>query len=214
MRGIKTILMIPTAAVLLLAGALGGGLFWAINGQIQLDQEYFLYVGEGTSTAGERLRIQGLMSIWGTYQQSGFFGEGLGSASTGARFGGARGIKTWQESGTAKVMVELGVIGFVASIMLGITILKWIFQLLTKLRSQISDAVLFIGLLGVLGANAASFVISHQVFGDPFIVTMTGFFIGLALSAPRWLGSTNPITNAKSVDSVRPDGQIPKFSPR
>ena len=99
---------VARSMTMILTGVLAVGLFWATNTQLQLDEEYIMYVGEGSSTATERVKSHGIVSLWSTYQQSGFFGEGLGSASTGARFGGASGIRTWQESGTSKLLVELG----------------------------------------------------------------------------------------------------------
>lgn len=171
----------------LTAGLMAVGLFWAANTQMNLDEEYLLYVGAGSSAATERLSTAGALSIWTTFQQSGFFGEGLGTAATGARFGGASGIKTWQESGTSKIMVELGVMGFIAMILFGIAIFRTLLALLRTMPSRAPDSLLFVGLLGILIANLASFVISHQAFGDPFIVVLTGLLLGLALSAPRWL---------------------------
>jgi hypothetical protein len=199
---------------ILLAGVLGVSLFWAINAQIQLDQEYFRYVGQGTADTPDRLKTHGFLSVWSTFQQSGFFGEGLGSASTGARFGGATSIKTWQESGSSKLMVELGVVGFVAVIMLGLVVLRWLLGLLRSMPDHFKDGLFYIGLLGILAANSASFLISHQVFGDPFIVTMTGFFFGLALSAPRWLSvrevglrhRSNPMERQVAPNPNRPAG--------
>jgi hypothetical protein len=46
---------------------------------------------------------------------------------------------------------------------------------------------LYTGLLAIAAANAASFVVSHQAFGDPFLVTLMGLFLGITLSAARWV---------------------------
>jgi hypothetical protein len=198
---------VSRSLTILLAGVLGIGLFWLINSQVQLDQEYFLYVEEGTLATPERLKTHGILSVWTTFQQSGFFGEGLGSASTGARFGGATSIKTWQESGSSKLMVELGVIGVVAVMLLGLTVLQWLLRMLRAMPDQLQEGLWFIGLLGILAANSASFLISHQAFGDPFIVTMTGFFFGLALSAPRWLSAGSSKMRAQPELSLGPDAR-------
>ena len=48
------------------------------------------------------------------------------------------------------------------------------------------DSLLFIGFVGIVAANAASFLVSHQAYGDPFLVTLAGFILGITLSAPRW----------------------------
>lgn len=171
----------------LTAGLMAVGLFWATNTQMNLEDEYLLYVGVGSSTATARLSSSGIRSIWTTFEQSGFFGEGMGAAATGARFGGASGIKTWQESGTSKVMVELGVMGFIAALLFSLAVFRALITLLRGMPPQAPDSLLFVGLLGILIANLASFVVSHQAFGDPFIVVLSGLLLGVALSAPRWL---------------------------
>jgi hypothetical protein len=170
----------------MLTAAASVGLFLMLNQQLELDREYFDYVSLGTETATTRVRTHGFEAVVETYRQSGFFGEGLGSASTGARYGGGS-IRTWQESGPSKLMVELGVVGFAAVAYLLFVIFVSLRRCLDILPLSKHDSMLFIGLLGILAANAASFSVSHQAFGDPFLVTLTGLFIGMSLSAPRWV---------------------------
>jgi hypothetical protein len=170
-----------------LAVVLSGALFWGINQQMGIDQEYWDYVGVGAESAGSRVESHGFRAVVVTIRQSGFFGEGLGTASTGARYGGTlMGARVWQESGPSKIMVELGVIGFTAAALLGFTLLRLLWRCLDQMPRAAPEGVLFIGFLGILAANAASFTVSHQAFGDPFLVTLAGFFIGVTLSAPRW----------------------------
>jgi len=163
------------------------GLLLAVNSQLNLDNEFLLYTKKGSSDATERLAEGGLRSVWVTYQQSGFFGEGLGTASTGARYGGKGSIKTWQESGPSKFMVELGVIGFLSVIALLLALLRSFWLYLRRAPVNAPELQLYIGFLGIAAANSASFVISHQAFGDPFLVTLTGLLLGIALSASRWI---------------------------
>jgi hypothetical protein len=168
------------------AALLALGLFLGLNHQLALDREYLDYVEVGTESTPGRLRTHGVQAVIETYRQSGFFGEGLGTASTGARYGTGGNIRTWQESGPSKLMVELGVIGFLAAIVLLLAIMRALWWCLGRMPRQTSGGLLFAGLLGILAANGASFTVSHQAFGDPFLVTLAGFFIGLTLSAPRW----------------------------
>jgi len=165
---------------------MAGGLFVAVNSQLQLDDDYLLYAQKGSGEAVERLTQGGFVSVWTTYQQSGFFGKGLGTASTGARYGGDADIKTWQESGLSKIMVELGVIGFFAVLVFIGAITRSLWYLLKTIPGTTADFVLFAGLLGVLSANFVSFLVSHQAFGDPFLVTLAGLFLGILRSASRW----------------------------
>lgn len=170
------------------AGAVALALLLIMTQQLKLDEEYLLYTQVGTEAAGERLKSHGIKSVWTTFQQSGFFGEGLGSASTGARYGGGN-MKTWQESGPSKLMVELGVLGLLASLLLAVAMMHTLLRLLRNVPHNAPELLIFIGFLGLLAANGASFTISHQAFGDPFLVSLAGFFVGVAFSAPRWVGT-------------------------
>jgi hypothetical protein len=176
-----------------LAVVVSGALFLGINQQLQLDQEYLNYVGVGAESVSSRVQSHGVSAVITTVRQSGFFGEGLGAASTGARYGGSVGsINTWQESGPSKIMVELGVIGFIAAMVLGFTLLRLLWRCLEQMPRAAPEGVLFVGFLGIIAANGASFTVSHQAFGDPFLVTLAGFFLGVTLSAPRWAFAAQP----------------------
>ncbi|MFC1605463.1 hypothetical protein ACFL33_01200 [Pseudomonadota bacterium] len=183
-----------------LVGVVSVGLLLAINFQLSLDEEFLLYTKKGSEDATERLAVGGMYSVWSTYQQSGFFGEGLGSASTGARHGGRGGIGTWQESGPSKIMVELGAIGFIALIALAFALLQTLQRQFARIPTGAPDTQLYIAFIGILAANAASFVVSHQAFGDPFLVTLVGLFLGCLLAGPRW-----QVRSARV--KKRPDGQ-------
>lgn len=172
---------------LAMVGLFSIGLVLAVSSRLGLDDEFLLYTQKGSSEATARIRMGGIRAVWSTYNQSGFFGEGLGSASTGARYGGRSQINTWQESGPSKIMVELGVIGFLSVIAFVIALLHSFWGTLRRTPVIVPDLQLYIGLLGITAANAASFVVSHQAFGDPFLVTLTGLILGISLSASRWI---------------------------
>jgi hypothetical protein len=177
---------VSKALMMIIATVLGVGLFLVLNKQLAFEREYMDYVGVGTETAAARVQSHGVDAVIGTYRQSGFFGEGLGTASTGARYGGGR-IKTWQESGPSKLMVELGIVGFLAAIMVTAGLVLALFRCLALMPLTADDSLLFIGFVGIVAANAASFLVSHQAYGDPFLVTLAGFILGITLSAPRWV---------------------------
>jgi hypothetical protein len=177
-----------------MAGMVSLGLLLAFNSLLGLDSEFLLYTKRGSGEATERFTMGGFQSAWTTYQQSGFFGEGLGSASTGARYGGVK-IKTWQESGPSKIMVELGVIGFLSIIALGVSLIRVFWKTISRIPAYAKEFQLYAGFIGITVANAASFIVSHQAFGDPFLVTFAGLQIGITLSAHRWvLGLSAPAT--------------------
>jgi len=41
------------------------------------------------------------------------------------------------------------------------------------------------GLFAVMCANVGSFIVSHQIFGDPFVIIFFAFLCGLILSGAR-----------------------------
>jgi hypothetical protein len=47
-------------------------------------------------------------------------------------------------------------------------------------------------IIGFVVANVACFIVSHQVYSDAVILTMTSLFLGVALGAPRWASSVRP----------------------
>jgi hypothetical protein len=169
-----------------IAGASGLMLVLALNQQLNIDPEYLMYTQKGAEEAVQRIEGHGIGAVITTYKQSGFFGEGLGTASTGARYGGKT-ARIWQESGSSKLMVELGAIGLIAALLFAFAMLSSLFRLLRRIPRSAPGLLLFAGFLGILMANAASFTVSHQAFGDPYLVTLAGFFIGVAFSAPRWV---------------------------
>nr|MCU0978002.1 hypothetical protein [Pirellulaceae bacterium] len=67
---------------------------------------------------------------------------------------------------------------------LGLSVKKCIFR---SLRSP--DSLSLSAPLGaVLLANVLMFLVSFQIFGDPFILVLLGLFVGVILSDERLLG--------------------------
>jgi hypothetical protein len=170
------------ALSLLCAGLIFLGVFL----QVSLDREYTRYVSYGTGYASERLTDSTIGAVVTTFRQSGFFGEGLGTASLGKRFAGNTNVATWQESGLSRLMVELGVMGFIAAALFVMGVM-WTFYRMMKFMPRGSPLLpIYAGMMGILAANGASFIISHQIFGDPFIIILTGLLVGITLSVPFW----------------------------
>jgi predicted lipid-binding transport protein (Tim44 family) len=55
-----------------------------------------------------------------------------------------------------------------------------------------AGGLLQVALVGIILANVASFIVSHQAYGDLLIATLTAFVLGLALSGPRWASASAP----------------------
>jgi hypothetical protein len=144
------------------------------------------YYTESSSETLERLEVHGFQSLVDTYQQTGFFGAGLGVATPGARHIQAERPRAWQESGTSRVLVELGVPGALGmfAVMAALAFNLWRVTL-QQLRARSTLAPYAAGLLAFFLANVGSLVVSGQILADPFIAAFLGFLVGMNLSLDR-----------------------------
>ncbi len=181
---------------LLTIGLLAVLTFLAIGfaaGEFEIQRDYYVYAGTATLDAPTRLWAGTLGGIWSTFVQSGPLGRGIGSVAAGSQYLDLEAAHGWQEGGMAKIAVELGLPGVVCALLLATALARALLGEL-KRASTGSPEALQIGLIGLAAANAASFVVSHQAYGDLLIMTLSAFFIGIALSGPRWVaqGATPP----------------------
>mgnify|MGYP001809544763 CR=1 FL=1 len=147
------------------------------------DSTYVSYYRDNLADTTDQLQRHGFQSLIATVQQSGFLGSGLGSASPGTHNLNVVRPRTWQESGPSRIMVELGVPGFLALIFLMLTLLRsaWS-EVQTLLRQRSYLGVYGAGLLAFLLANIGSLIVSGQILADAFITFFLGFSLGLILS--------------------------------
>ncbi len=184
-------------ALVAMSAAVAAGLAFA-GGEVAIGQEYYSYALSIATDAPARLSEGTFGAVWFTLVQSGFLGGGIGSASQGAQHLGVGGAQSWQESGAAKLMVELGVPGFVCGLLLALQLGRACLLALRRSASTAPAHHMQVGVLGMVVANAAAFVVSHQVYGDLLVMTLAAFFVGVALSGPRWCAapSGNSTTHA------------------
>jgi len=151
-----------------------------------IDDGFLLYASSPVSYSTERLEKHGVGSVATTFRQSGFWGRGLGAATQGAKHTG-RVLQGWQEGGAAKLIAELGAPGTIAFAGLILILLRSIL-LVIRLSSRSSEMIYWnYGLISLFLANGISFIVSYQVFGDPYILILISFLLGGALSVPRLL---------------------------
>jgi len=159
---------------------------YTVYNQFSADEGIEQYYFRNLGNVPIRVKLQGIDSVIETYRQSGFFGEGPGFAVQGAQNVEGDKPRTWQEGGFEKILVELGVPGFLGFLLLAYAliraILKVIFQ---QLSPQSTDFPLFAGIAAMIIANMGSFIVSHQIFGDFFILIFYSFLIGILLSIGR-----------------------------
>jgi hypothetical protein len=145
--------------------------------------DFLLHTKYSGSHSVQRLDKHGVGAVVGTYKQSGFWGNGLGTATQGARHTGIKFKKGWQEGGLSKIMVELGVLGLFFFLLL---CRRLFYSLLSNFRrDSYIDGKYFdlrAGLLSIIIANAGAFVVSAQIYSDLFILSIISMCVGFVLS--------------------------------
>jgi hypothetical protein len=175
---------------ILLAGLMISGVL-VFSDKLGVADDYYLYAETLTGayetnmaeTPLGRLEKHGLDAMQVTYSQSGFFGKGIGAAAQGIQHLGVKMGRSWQEGGLSRVLVELGVIGFAAAMLFAFALARTIHRVSIPRVREFSPIIsVQISLIAYCVANFAVFIVSHQVYSDGIIVSMTAFFIGIVLS--------------------------------
>lgn len=176
---------------------------WIMSDQVLGEQSANIryYRGEGISeSVFDRFETHGFRSLVETYKQSGFFGEGLGTATPGSHHLKVARPRVWQESTTSRILVELGVpgaLGFLAA-MMAIMLCLWR-EAIRQLRERSLQGQYAAGLLAFFLANVGSLTVSGQILADPFIAAFLGFLVGLTLSVSR-LATPRPPPRSRAAE--------------
>ena len=105
-------------------------------------------------------------------------------------------------------MVELGVLGFFAFMLMATSLLYSVVRMIVKsLDPRQKYFPLYVGIASIFIANAGSFVVSHQVYGDPFIIIWLSFLLGILLASARTV-SAEAYTKTHRVPGDRIAGAI------
>ncbi len=151
-------------------------------GEIGISEDYYAYALSATQEGRSRVVSSAWDQVWETVRQSGLLGAGIGVATQGAQHLGRPDVLGWQESGPSRLMVELGLPGFLGAFFLAYALAR---TYVRRLAQASSAPNLSLGLVAFAAANAASFTVSHQVYGDLFISSLTSFLVGAGLSSLR-----------------------------
>jgi hypothetical protein len=160
--------------------------------RVGVDRDYLYNTQVTSSGVLERIERETATSLKWTYIQSGFWGDGLGIASQGRQHLGLKMKGGWQESGLSKILVELGVLGLLAGLVLAWAVVRATRRSLLGDATPSGDALLQSCIYAFVAANAACFLISHQAFSDGTLIVITGMMLGFGLSARRWAARTPP----------------------
>ncbi len=169
-------LAIPVGIGMVLAEGLGVG----------KDSDVGRYYTEGSAEVLDRLEAHGIQTVLITYDQSGFMGLGLGTATPGSQHLAVARPRTWQEGAASRIMVELGVPGFIAfgALVFAILVTAWRVTL-RQVRARSPASGYAAGFLAFFLANVGSLVVSGQILADAAIATVIGLTVGFVLSLER-----------------------------
>jgi len=167
--------VIPAASVWIAVDMLGGEQNTSIR-----------FYRETSDQTLDSLQEHGFRSLFDTYDQQGFFGAGLGTATPGSHNLNVERPPTWQESAPSRILVELGVpgaLGFLGVISAIVIALWKLLRKLMKIRAPQGHYVA--GLVAFFIANVGSLAVSGQILADPFIAAFLGLLVGVALAFIR-----------------------------
>lgn len=162
----------------------------------ELNEYYF---DDASSNTEDRFWQHNYDDLLATYHQAGFWGHGLGFGSQGVQHVTQDIPPIWQEGGISRFLVELGIPGLLGFIFMGITVGLTLLKNSQRVASS-NNAELWVwnaALLGLLAANVASFVVSHQIYGDFFVL---GFFALLTGAAMGLVQSSHPMLISEPTD--------------
>lgn len=179
------------AALAVMAAVLVAAVLFA-GGEGPISAEYYLYAASIATDAPQRLHEGTFGAVWMTLVQSGVLGAGIGSASQGMQHLGGDVAQGWQESGASKLAAELGLPGLLCGVLVAVRLVQAGLRTLRLSARGSPSYPLVVGLVGMAAANAASFLVSHQVYGDLLVMTLSAFLVGVLLSSPRWCVAPQP----------------------
>jgi hypothetical protein len=122
----------------------------------------------------------------------GLLGMGAGLGAQGSQhYGGGVGIVGGSaESGPGRIAAELGILGLIGLVWVGVAVARECRAILRTLAAVDRErAAIVAGFVSFLAMNVAIFLVYHQVFGDPFVLTMIGFVVGGLLGLSRVAGT-------------------------
>lgn len=159
------------------------------------------YYTETSNETLDRFQEHGWESVITTIEQSGFFGEGLGTATPGSHHIQVERPRVWQESTPSRLVVELGVPGALAFVAVLLAIVTRVWRLTMRLlHERRASAIYAAGLMAFFLANLGSLTVSGQILADPFVASFLGLLVGLTLSLSRL--HVKPAAAQKSVPTA------------
>lgn len=186
--------VVSKSAILLAAGLVVGSVSYMCFASDVVATEIRPYYERGVSVrndATQRVSAMTIDSFQYVIAQNGILGSGAGTGSQGAQYfgGGSDIVGAAAEGGLAKVLAELGIPGLALLLWLVISLARYIWSIVLYMtHSKDVDPALskiVFGLAAFLMTNGFVYIVAHQVFGDPFVLIVLGFFLGFVMAAPK-----------------------------
>jgi hypothetical protein len=188
--------VISKSAAVLAAGLVVGSVGYMYIASDVADTDIRPYYERGISVRNdvtERASVMTVESFQYVIAQNGILGSGAGTGSQGTQQfgGGANLVGGAAEGGLGKVLAELGIPGLLLLLWLVISLARYMWAIAKEI-AQAKDVdpslgKLVFGLEAFLITNGFVYIIAHQVFGDPFVLIVLGFFIGFVMAMPKML---------------------------
>ncbi|HTI50062.1 MAG TPA: hypothetical protein VL475_03895, partial [Planctomycetaceae bacterium] len=159
--------------------AVSGGLFYLV------DEHYLAAAESGLHQAGATAVEKGLLGPFWLAWVVGPFGYGVGTKAQGSQHLSFVPETPMFEGGFERVLVEIGIVGTLAAVLLVGSALSAAVSSLRHGRSRPDSEIVGVALFSLICANLAAFVVTFQIFGDPFVIVLIGFIGGVLLSLPR-----------------------------
>lgn len=148
-----------------------------------IDSEYTQYASTIATESVDRTRGSLIDTPLMTLKQSGVLGRGLGTATQGVYYVDSNARGAWQEDGIGRLFAEFGLIGVILLVFAGLLMIQVIFQAFDNAAR--STQGFLAGLIAIVVANGASFIVSHQAYsGDPCTILFIAMMLGILFSAP------------------------------
>jgi hypothetical protein len=151
------------------------------------DNKERLYTGRGATAFADSSGRFGtaLDSLAASVEKVGFLGLGTGVTAQGAQHFGAQ-VKQvkyenlwFAEAGAGKIVVELGIPGVAILAWLLLRLARYIERLFELTPKRYSAMTLWLAaLVAILVANAATFFVASQLYGDLFVLLLLGIWTG------------------------------------
>jgi hypothetical protein len=176
---------------LLLVCVLSGAFVGAALSMTPSGSAFRPYIDRGQTVFGdasERFTYLGLGSVGWALESGGFFGLGAGAGSQGTQhFSGGSSLSFGAaEGGLGKVAIELGVPGLILVIIAVMLVGRNVRRTLHVVAARdLRLLSLSAGMVAFCAANVPVFMGASQIYGDPFVLTLLGSFLGFVLAAPR-----------------------------